>query len=258
MFCVASFHTEGQPHDSGRNLAAAAASFRERVEPCCDLFVSHTPRSLSSLSPGSEDLFRDYNEWVESHPERGSVRKFNPEWAALGFMRWKPLFVRHVLESIPKGGVLMYHDSDCVKYPEYLVGAEEWGAVSEAVLSELGSDIMVPYEMHQLEVGCKRFLLDRYGADGGQMSLWSGVLIFRKSEASMLFVTEWLEMSSLENSAPFPDGGSSERLVWHSPDQSTASVLAQLWKRRGMLDAQWPRFSFYDRVISWETVVELS
>lgn len=162
------------------------------------------------------------------------------------------------MRLVPKGAVVMYHDVDCIKYPQYLVGVEEWRALSESILDEVGSDVFMPYEECLLEIGCKRHLLDRYEVEGRQPSLWSGSFIFRNSESSLRFASEWLELSSLENSSPLPDGGSSDRLFWHAPDQSIATVLSNLWKRKGILDGKWPRFCFADRVISASTLVEFS
>lgn len=251
MFFVVSFHTEGHPHDAGKNLILAERKFRERIEPLCYSYISHTPRSLSSVLMNDDDFFGDHS---------GSLKevKFNSEWSRLGFMRWKPLLLAHVMTEIPEGAIVMYHDVDCLKYPQYLLGVEDWGSISGLILSELRSDIMMPYENHLLRVGCKKFLLDKYGMDGNRPSLWSGVFIFRNSPCSFRFASDWLEMSSIENSSPLPDGDNPDDFFWHSPDQSVATVTSELWKRDGLLDRNWPRFSFRDRIISRETILEFS
>ena len=224
----------------------------------CDLYISHTPSTLSLLAPGNDELFQDYTSWLESHADIGRLPNFNREWASLGFMRWKALLLKSLMSDVPKGAMVMYHDVDCIKYPQYLVGVESWPLLSEALLSEVRSDIFMPYEDALLEVGCKRFLLDKYGVDGVQPSLWSGVFIFRNSDLSMRFISEWLSMSTLENSAPIPDEGGNDRFFWHSPDQSIATVLSLLWKDAGVLDRGWPMFHFVDRVISEKTLVRFS
>ncbi len=88
--------------------------------------------------------------------------------------------------------------------------------------------------------------------------MWAGLVVMRKSEKLLQFVREWVEMSSdLNNISPLPNPFPHHDFIWHSVDQSTAGVLAWLWRLRGDLPINWPRYTIVDRHFSKEKVMKV-
>lgn len=251
-----SFFTEGPPHDHGASLSRAAELFREAVSPHVDSYLALSPRHLAALGPEAQATYADLNEWVLHHPQRREVKRHNPRWAVVGFQRWKPFIVRRQLESadMAMGDILLYHDVNCIKYPQYLTGCSEWRGLCQSVLAANQSDVFVPAGL-PLHRDVKAMLVRRYlgNAYRYHLGVWNGLMVIRKSDTTLDLVREWDDMcSDLSNISPLPNPSPYRSTIWHSVDQSVLGVLAQVWKREGRLPEHWPRFAEGNRVFDAE------
>jgi hypothetical protein len=148
------------------------------------------------------------------------------------------------------GDVLLYHDVNCIKYPQYLIGCSEWRSLCQTVLDANKSDVFVPAGL-PLHHDVKAVLVRRYLGDNYRFHLgvWNGLMVLRKSDTTLDLVREWDEMcGDLSNICPLPNPSPYRSAIWHSVDQSVFGVLAQVWKREGRLPEHWPRFATGNRV----------
>lgn len=250
-FIVLTFATEGPPHDHGVNLVEVEQGFRRHVAQHADVYLTFTPRRLTAEAPEAAVACRDYSPWLERHPGKGQLRNFNPVWARAGFLMWKPHLLELVVGSkdIAEGDVVLYHDVNFHKYPVYVNDCAQWRSLSCELLGELKADIFVP-RGNRLKRDVKSFLIQKYLGDRGfdLAGVWAGLILMRKSRDLLEFLREWKEMSSqLDNISPLPDDEPHRDFVWHSVDQSTMGVLAQLWRESGRLPMDWPRYEVRGR-----------
>lgn len=246
---VLTFHTEGPPFDSGEDLKESAKKFADLVSPYADNYYSYCPRTIIEEDSSFSELCCDYTDWVESR-KSPNLKTFDvPRWTKVGFLRWKPSLIKHVLEKkeINYGDYLLYHDVDIIKYPQYEYGCERWKWVINEILNDLSCDIFIPIE-YPLKVDVKPCLLKKYNIDGNNLGVWAGIVALRKTPASIYFLNEWIKLSSLENMSPFSSEELDPDFVHHSVDQSTAGVLSQIWIRDNLLPSDWPRYKFHERV----------
>lgn len=248
---VLTFHTEGFPFDSGEDLRESAKIFADLVSPYADNYYSYCPRTIILEDSGFSDLCCDYTDLVESYKQNNPNLKIfdNPRWTRVGFQRWKPSLIKHVLEKkeINYGDYLLYHDVDIIKYPQYAHSCEKWKWIIDYVLNNLSCDIFMPIE-YPLKNDVKSCLLKKYNIDGNNLGVWSGIVALRKTAAAVHFLNEWIKLSSLENTSPFSVDEPDPDFTHHSVDQSTAGILSQIWIRDKLLPSDWPRYKFHERV----------
>jgi len=259
-FIILTYFTEGFPHDGGNNHVAVEQRFRRSAEGHADKYISFTPRQLMGMNPEYEKYCIDYSSWLEKHPDREQLGHHNDTWARIGFFMWKPILIWNVLNSdeVKPGDIVLYHDVDCDKYPQYILNCEEWRDLSSNILDDLKCDIFIPYGLplllkHDVKAYLvRKYLSERYFEKAG---LWAGLIVMRKSEMLLQFLSEWVEMSAqLDNISPLPNPNPHPRFIWHSVDQSVAGVLAWIWRSDGRLPMSWPRYAVMGRHFSKLTV----
>lgn len=246
------FFTEGPPDDRGLPLVDVNRRFRDAVSPYVDHYVAYNPKMLAALGPEGAESCADLTHWLQEHPHRHELGHYNRVWARVGFSRWKALLIRDYLarDTVRMGDIVLYHDVNCVKYPQYLEGIAEWRSLCVEILDTLGCDVFAPAGL-PLFWDVKASLIRRYlrDVDRYERGVWSGLLVIRKSPQSLAFVDEWQRMcADLDNSSPLPNPNPDRHVIWHSVDQSVLGVLALMWKRDGRLPADWPRYGEGNRV----------
>lgn len=214
---------------------------------------------LQKIEPNFATFLKDHSSWLKEHPRSHELGKYNEAWASLGFQLWKPHLIKHVLESsaLNFGDLLFYHDVNCIKYPEYLMGGANARQLSEYILKKLRCDIFIP-EGFLLKHDVKADLIRKYLGENGfdEMGLWVGLVLIRKSEASIKFIKEWVEISSsLDNLSPLPNPAPHPDFVWHAPEQATAAVLGALWRSKKQLPLDWPRYGLRNRAFTAEALM---
>jgi hypothetical protein len=258
-FIIATLYSEGSPHDGGDDLIAVEQYFRETVEHHADKYLSFNPRMLRSMDPVFDPCLKDYSDWLEQHPDRDQLGKYNPVWPRMGFQMWKPVLIRHLLNSaeVGMGDIVLWHDVNFRKYPAYILGCEQWRDLSFDILDELRCDIFMSRGL-PLKNDVKAWLIRKVlGEDSFEESgLWNGLVVLRKSEMALQFVDEWVALSlQLDNISPLPNPDPHPEFVWHSVDQSVVGVLACRWRSDRRLPADWPRYQLRDRLFAAEALV---
>lgn len=257
---LVTIYSQGSPHDHGRDLSRVEQEFRENTEPHVDLYVSYSPGRLLREEPSASPSAADYTSYLESHPDRGQLGHYNPSWARIGFLMYKPHVIRRVLASplMEPGDVLLYHDVDHESYPVYIRHCEQWKKLSFDILDSLDSDFYIPLGC-TLEHDVKSCLVRKHLGESffKTRGVWAGIMIFRKSPLSERFVEEWVSLSSdLDNISPLPNPDPRPKFVWHSVDQSVAGVLARRWVKDGLLPSAWFRYELRGRCFSKAALID--
>jgi hypothetical protein len=260
QFFLLTFYTEGAPHDAGEDLRKVEAEFRHLVIPHTDRYIAYCPRTIKSDGPIAEMVCADYRQWVEIHPLRHQLVNYNPVWARIGFVSWKPYIIRKLLwrDDVQFGDIILYHDVNIEKYAQYRDYVDEWRELSRQLLEHLGCDLFVPVGF-PLQKDVKAYLIRKYLGDAHRrdFGLWAGIMVLRKSPAIMSFVDEWMKMcQDLDNLSPLPNPDPYSGFFWNSGEQSVLAVLARQWCLRGQLPYRWPRFTADLRRFGFRSMVE--
>lgn len=228
---IVSIHTEGHPFDGGREMALVAQRFRECVTPHFQSVQTVTPRLLESYYPAKNLLWADFRAQLDSVADQFPSYRFNPTWAAVGFLAWKVLAIQHALRSpqVRPGELLLYQDMDYIRYPsltrnlrmkvpwlEETIGAKDALFFSDYI-RPLGHDIR-PDLLSNVRLSMRQRLIP--------MPIWAGAMVLRKSETVCDFLAVWEETCSWENLQPFSDAPKPQLFRWHSGEQSVLNLLS--------------------------------
>jgi len=223
------FHTEGFPWDHGKDLSEGASQLANSAVGSFRSVRVFTPRRLLAAEANWEESLRDYTPDVIAHPLFSERLEWNRGWAKLGLQQWKPRLVAQLVEhsDIPEGDIVFYHDSDAVKYPEYLAKVSLWAPWIAKQMKSVDvlafNDNNVPLTSDTKTELIERVLADTF--DNRLRHLWSGAIAVRKSDAGREFAGKWFELSTIENLMPVTRDAEKVHFHQHSVDQATLSCL---------------------------------
>ena len=223
-------YTEGAPHDGGKNLKKLAESFEHSFAPFYASVGSLSPRDLKKYRP---DLtVTNYEPELKRLSSSYPDLRYNPAWARVGYLGWKPAAILHWLESgeIPFGHLLVYRDVDIRRYPEYLENRREFVKwvfkKSENRDLVLFSDYSRPYSRDirpdllgkAPKVMFSEVLFPR--------PIWAGLIAVRNTSTAREFIREWSRRCTPESLTPFFHGPVPSDFIWHSGEQSILNLLS--------------------------------
>ena len=223
------FHTEGFPWDHGKDPSEGAAQLANRAVGSFSSVTVTTPRRLLAEQANWEESLRDYTPNVIAHPLFSEKLEWNRGWARLGLQQWKPRLIAQLVEDseIPEGDIVLYHDSDAVKYPEYLGNVSLWAPWIAKQMKSADvlafNDNNVPLTSDTKIELIERVLGDTF--DNRLRHVWSGAIAVRKSDAGREFARKWLDLSTIENLMPVTRDAERIHFHQHSVDQATLSCL---------------------------------
>lgn len=227
------FASEGAPWDRGPDLTEAANALVIRAKEHFDTSQMFTPRSLLSKSWVWEAYFRDYTELIKRDPRYSTKLKWKESWARLGLFAWKPKLLEIVLmdSSVAPGEIVFYHDSDTIKYPEYLKNVEAWPAWLTKNLQRrevlFFTDNRARLTSDTKSEVWAQFFTEEQVRD--MKHIWAGAFAVKKTPYSINLVQEWSRLcEEPENLLPFTRDNENPNFVHHSPDQG---ILACMWNR---------------------------
>jgi hypothetical protein len=131
-----SFCTEGFPYDEGYDITKSAYDIRKNLKAFFTDILIYTPRTLKEI-PGSEPF-------CNLHPGEFLL---NPGLNKLGCGDFKAFLIDHTLKQIPEGSIVIYHDCNFEKYPQYW--QTDWQNiryVCNYFLDQNQSDFFIPFE----------------------------------------------------------------------------------------------------------------
>jgi hypothetical protein len=246
------FYTEGLEIDGGYDLRGIANSINNRLSPFFKEIFSFNKRTLKEII-GSDDFCNSFDEELDQNPNSNKI----------GYFDFKAFLINHILTKIPEGSILVYHDSNFERNPQYW--ETDWGNISsicERLLQENQSDVFVQIERPGLLVKnhVKTYTIDHLFPDPKENYLVKNSnllnaarIILRNSEYSRNLMREYenlcLDKSLIQkNPNPNPD----PEFAWSCGDQDVLNCLIyrEVFKRN--LRLNFPLYSFMYRVIRFD------
>lgn len=246
------FCTEGQPYDLGYNLQNCAKDIKEKLyQYFTDIFI-FTPRSLKQLS-GSEEFCNSWPEPLDQNPHANHV----------GYFDFKPFLIEHVLKNIPENSVLMYHDGNFKRNPQYW--ESDWHIVSDLLdtLLDLNkTDIFCQWEQPDVKVSwhVKGHVLETLFPNNAERNavaqsplIGAARIIVRNTEFSRSFIKDYKELSLRKDlMSKHPLGNSYPEFKWSCGDQDVLNALIYRYILDGKLPTNFPGLVFPYRVMTFQ------
>jgi len=246
------FYTEGLEIDGGYDLRGIANSIKDRLSPFFKEIFSFNKRTLKEIT-GSEDFCNSFEEELDQNPNSNKI----------GYFDFKAFLINHVLGKIPEGSILVYHDSNFEKNPQYW--ETDWDnikSISERLLQENQSDIFVQIERPGLLVKnhVKTYTIDKLFPDSQENYLVKNSnllnaarIILRNSEYSRNLMREYENLcldKSLIQKTPNPNPD--HEFKWSCGDQDVLNCILyrEIFKKN--LSSNFPLYSFMYRVIRFD------
>jgi len=225
------FHSMGQPYDEALNLTSCGKTFENLYNPYFDTCTRYNSKACQTINA---DFIKTY---MNSYPQyKHIINRFSnlPEHGRgckHGFWRWKPFIIKHHLAQINTGEILIYQDSNFIKYPYYAEHLNEYKSLVECMFDNINSDVIIPIENPDV-LKCKHHVKQHAFETIGENNeyyrefplLNANRIFIRKSEISMKFINEWHDLCLIDNLI-LPENTPEPELKWHSHDQAIACVL---------------------------------
>ena len=212
------FHSMGQPYDEALNLTSCGKTFENLYFPYFDACTRYNPNACQTINA---DFIKTY---MNSYPQCKHLLHNGVE-------KWKPFIIKHHLAQINTGEILIYQDSNFIRYPYYTEHLNEYKSLVECMFDNINSDVIIPIENPDV-LKCKHHVKQRVFETIGENNeyyrefplLNANRIFIRKSEISMKFINEWHDLCLIDNLI-LPENTPEPELKWHSHDQAIACVL---------------------------------
>ncbi len=246
-----SFYTEGDPIDKGFNLIKIAEDIQTKLSPYFKDIYLYNKTKLKSL-PNSELFCNEYKEELDQNPNAHNI----------GYFDFKPFLIEHVLNQIPENAILIYHDGNFEKNPQYW--ETDWDnleSISNFLLKENNSDIFVQIERDEVFVKnhVKDYTLDHFFNKEEKEIIKNcylinaARLILKNTFFTKQFIKEYNYYCKNKNLiAKTPTGNSDPEFKWSCGDQDILNCLIYRYILDKKLESTFPKFSFLYRIIRIE------
>lgn len=169
---------------------------------------------------------------------------YNRNAEYLGLYAWKPLILLIELQKMSDGDILIYHDSDIYKYPDYLTKNINRDIVIRAktALEQSRFDVAIgrysvtnnPMEENRLKHICKKhtieYITKNYKAVCNFPRINSNIIFIKKSKVSMELVEEWNKLCKIpELISQYPNHNSVPEYRWHNNETAILNALIAKW-----------------------------
>lgn len=220
------FMTQGPPYDKGEDLTKTSAflKYADAYKKGVDTMTIYTTETAYRLFPGFAAYVNSYPEYDYGEHRRGSRH---------GFWKWKPFLILEHLKTLDEGDILLYHDTNTLKYKEYGIDV---GNLKENVLRLFTDKTSViaaienpadPNLINENYVKPEVFqaLRSTEACIKAPMMRCNRIFI-KKDKVSVNFIQNWLTLC--ETSLLFPDVYEEfTARGWHTHDQALFNVLYQ-------------------------------
>lgn len=220
------FATEGAPVDRGLDLTPAAQCLARVASRQFQTVKIYTPRELCDQDSTWGDTLRPL--WDGA---KGSVAMPNklPNWSEIGGNLWKPRLLLEICQQghLGEDDIVVYHDSNVFKYPEYRLNVSDAGLEQIDRLAS-GYEILLFRDTYRpMLTDVKRDLLVRHVPQRRWLRshIWSGCLTFRASPAAQSLLASWYALSSFPGALDSSQVDPFRVYQWNSVDQATLSAL---------------------------------
>lgn len=247
-----SFYTEGPEIDGCYDLTNASMQIKERLSNYFDEIFLFNKRDLKNI-PGSEAFCNTYEEELDMNPNANKI----------GYFDFKGFLIKHVLEKIPEGSILIYHDGNFEKNSQYW--ESDWEnilSLSNKLLTDNNSDMFFQFEREGVYVKeyVKTYTIDKIFPDPTENSLVKDCIlinaarmIMRNTDFTRNFINDYIGLCmekdllmKTPNTNPHPD------LKWSCGDQDVLNCLIYRYILDRKFHPEFPLYSFLYRIIRTE------
>ena len=248
------FYTTG---DGAPDLTNVANEVKVKLSKYfTDMFI-YNKETLKKL-PDSNDICNVFDEPTDM--------TYFPYAHTMGYYDWKSFIVDYTLKQIPENSILLYHDINFEKYPNYW--QSDWNNIydiCEYFLNKNESDIWAKFELNDffLKKSMKTYAIDKVFIDPKQndviknsLQINSSQVILRNTTFSKEFAKEWLEYSKdwdITHPTPNPNRHPESELTG-CPDQD--AMQCAIYKRifDGRLKPTFPIYGLNWRVLRLDKI----
>lgn len=245
------FCTEGEPHDKGYDLSKCSQEIKDNLSQFFKEIFVFTPRTLKEL-PGSEDFCNSWSEPLDQNPNANHV----------GYFDFKPFLMDYVLSKIPERSILMYHDGNFLRNPQYW--ESDWQimpSILEKLLDTNKTDIFCQWEQSDVKVGwhVKGHVLEAMFPDLDERNavaqsplIGAARIVVRNTEFSRKFIKDYKELCLRKDLlTKSPKGQCYSEFKWSCGDQDVLNALIYRYILDGKLPDNFPGIIFPYRVITF-------
>lgn len=244
-----SFYTQG---GDCFDLTPAVNGVRNKLSDYFKEMFFYNKEQLKQL-PNSDDI-------CNYHSDPLDLRYF-PNAHKIGYLDWKPFIISHALTRIPEGAILLYHDINFEKYPNYW--QSDWENIyyfCDSMMNENDSDFWMKFELfdYYLKKSAKSYTIDYLFPDTNQreivkncLQINAGQIIMRNTIKTREFISEWLELcrdkrliSPTPNPNPYP-----EAEIHGCAEQDPMNCLIYKYIFEGKLQPTFPKYGLHYRVL---------
>jgi hypothetical protein len=245
------FYSRSMPFDKGYDLSLTAESIIQELGPFFKSITGHNKQTLKMLEGGEKYC----NEYSESLLGNQNANYF-------GYFDFKPFIINDQLKKLSENEILIYHDGNFVKNPQYWESDwENIGSILEYLLNKNKTSFWVQYERGGTKVKefVKEYALDYFFTPAEKKIvknchlLNAARIVVRNDKAGRAFIEDYLRYCSLNelisaspNSSPHAD------FKWSCGDQDVLNCLIYRYILDFKIPAKFPLFSFYYRVLRLE------
>jgi len=247
-----SFYTEGPEVDGGYDLKKSADQIRDKLSPYFTEIFLFNKRELKEL-PESDQFCNSYEEELDMNPNANKI----------GYFDFKGFLISHILNKIPEGSILIYHDGNFEKNSQYW--ESDWENITDLsikLLRDNNSDMFFQFEREGVYVKeyVKSYTIDRIFPDPVENSIVKDCIlinaarmIMRNTDFSRNFIEEYTRLcmkkdlvSKTPNPYPHPD------FKWSCGDQDILNCLVYRYILDRKFPPTFPIYSFLYRIIRIE------
>jgi hypothetical protein len=250
-----SFYTTG---DGAPDLTHVANEVKEKLSKYFTEMFIYNKETLKQL-PNSEDICNVFEEPTDM--------TYFPYAHKMGYYDWKAFLIDYTLKNIPENSILLYHDINFEKYPNYW--QSDWENiydVCDGFLKENESDIWAKFELHDfyLKKSMKTYAIDKVFTDPIQndvvknsLQINSSQVVLKNTSFSKEFAKDWLYFTrdwDITHPSPNPNRHPESEIIG-CPDQD--SMQCALYQRifDGRLKPTFPIYGLHWRVMRTDTIV---
>lgn len=244
-----SFYTQG---GDCFDLTPVVKKVKDKLTPYFNDMFFYNREALKNL-PNSEDI-------CNYHPDPLDSRYF-PNAHKIGYLDWKPFIINHALTQIPEEAILLYHDVNFEKYPNYW--QSDWDKIYEFcddMMKENESDFWMKFELfdYYLKKSAKTYTIDFLFKDLTQreivkncLQINAGQIIMRNTEKTRNFISEWLELCRDKRLiSPIPNPEKHPEAEIHGcAEQDPMNCLIYKYIFEGKLPPTFPKYGLHYRVL---------
>ena len=244
-----SFYTKG---DGCFDLSPIVNEVNKKLSPHFEKMFFFNRDELKSL-PESDDICNHFDEPLDL--------TYFPNAHKIGYLDWKPFIIKHTLNQIPENSILLYHDINFKKYPNYW--ESDWNNIYEFcddIMKENESDFWMKFELfnYYLKKSTKTYTIDTLFEDLEQrevvknsLQINAGQIIMRNTKKTRTFVDEWLELcrdKNLIGPTPNPNRHPESEIIGCG-DQDPMNCLLYRYIFEGKLKPTFPKYGLHYRVL---------